>query len=190
MSQSAADIGVAPDVWISAMAGFAESVEVVNGEFVVRRVGGNPHHYVARRLAEEFERQWPGVTASAPANWALERGVDGKILLGRIPDVLVDGDDLITEEVFAGVPHAVVEVWSPGNTLAEMNTKRGEYRVAGLPVLLEVFLTESRDVHLEWTTNDGLRWTSAAVAAGEQLLHVTEPRPFSVTPNDLLRLRS
>lgn len=191
MSLSAPELGVPPDAWVSAAVGFAESVEIVDGEFVVRRLGGNPHHYVARRLAEEFERQWPGVTASAPGNWALRRTADGQILLGRVPDVLIDGDGLVTDEVFTGVPDAVVEVWSPGNTLAEMNTKRGEYRAAGLPVLLEVFLTDSRDVHLEWTTNDeGLRWTSTAVAAGEQPLCVAGPRPFSTVPNDLLRRRS
>ncbi len=92
--------------------------------------------------------------------------------------------------IFAGVPEAVVEVWSPGDTLGEMNAKRAEYRAAGLPVLLEVFLTESRDVHLEWTVNSGgLRWTSMAVAAGEQPLHVVEPRP-SIIPNELLRRRT
>jgi len=74
-----------------------------------------------------------------------------------------------------------------GNTLAEMNEKRRHYRLAGLPVLVEVFLTESRDVHLEWLTSDGDRWVSVAVATGEQSLQVADPRPFSVVPNDLLR---
>lgn len=188
MSMSAPARGVAVGDWVSAQAGFGESVDVVGGELVVRRIGGNPHHYVARRLADEFERQWTGVTASAPGNWALERTGDGRVVLGRVPDVLVDGDDLVSAEVFTGTPDAVVEVWSPGNTLAEMNAKRAEYRLAGLGVLLEVFLTESRDVHLEWmVTRDRLRWTSLAVAAGEHPLEVGEPLPFRVVPNDLLR---
>lgn len=156
---------------------------------MVGQIGGNPHHYVARRLAEQFERQWAGVTASAPGNWALHRDAVGRVQLGRIPDVLVDGDGdgLLADEVFDGLPDAAVEVWSPGNTRADMNDKRRDYRLAGLPVLVEAFLTDSRDVHLEWLVNDRDRWLSVAVATGEQPLKVADPRPFHVVPNDLLR---
>jgi len=126
--------------------------------------------------------------AGAASSRSLERTGDGRVVLGRVPDVLVGGDDLVAAEVFTGTPDAVVEVWSPGNTLAEMNAKRAEYRLAGLGVLLEVFLTGTRDVHLEWmVARDRLRWTSLAVAAGEHPLEVGEPAPFRVVPDDLLR---
>ena len=191
MSIPLADRGITPDAWVAALAGMSELIEVVDGEFVIKRVGGNPHHYIARRLAQEFERQWPDVVATAPGNWALTTSSDGKVVLGRVPDVLVDGAGLLEAEVFTGVPEAAVEVWSPGNTLAEMNTKRAEYRTAGLPVLCEAFLTEAQEVHLEWLVNDdGRRWSSIVVAVGEQQLSVTTPRPFSVAPNALLRRTS
>ncbi|MCI2238007.1 Uma2 family endonuclease [Paenibacillus sp. TRM 82003] len=88
------------------------------------------------------------------------------------------------------MPDAVVEVWSPGNTLAEMNDKRGQYRRAQLPVLLEAYLADGGDVHLEWLSNAGSHWASTAVAAGESTLSVpaTDQHPaFSVVPNALLR---
>lgn len=172
--------------WVAAERDLLEVVEVVDGEFVIKRLGGNPHHYIARRLAQAFEEQWRGAIATAPGNWALQLGVDGQVVLGRVPDVLVDGRQVLTESVFAGVPDAVVEVWSPGNTLAEMNAKRREYRATGLPVLLEAFLTDEGDVHLEWLANEDGRWASVAVAAGFGRLAVTEPRRFTVVPNDLL----
>lgn len=156
---------------------------------MVKLVGGNPHHYLARGLAEEFERQWPSVTAVAPGNWAL-RIEDGRVQSGRVPDVLVDGDALLTEAVFVGVPDAAVEVWSPSNTLAEMNDKRREYRDAGLPVLVEASITDNGDVCLEWLRRRESRWEPVAVAAGEDLLEVGDPRPFRVVPNALLRRQS
>lgn len=47
-------------------------------------------------------------------HWALDRDSDGRVQLGHVPDVLVDGDALLIDEAFEGVPDAVVEVWSPG----------------------------------------------------------------------------
>lgn len=187
MTVSAPRLGVSEAEWLGASAELDETVEVVGGELVAQKVGGNPHHYVAWRLAFEFERQWPDVRATAPGTWALERSLDGRVLLGRIPDVLVDGDDLLTTSVSDGIPDAAVEVWSPGNTLAEMNDKRRQYRLVGLPVLLEVFLTETLDVHLEWLVNADERWETVAVAVGEHALAVDAPRPFRIVPNDLLR---
>ena len=178
------------ETWLDAAAGVLERVEVVDGELVVRRIGGNPHHYLARRLAEEFERQWPGVIATAPGNWALQLTDAGDVVTGRVPDVLVNGSALLTDPVFAGVPEAAVEVWSPGNTLADMNAKRRDYRAAGLPVLVEAFLTDAGDVHLEWLVQQDGRWVTSAVAVGETTLEVSEPRPFAVVPNALLRPRA
>lgn len=175
------------DAWLGAAVQTIGLLEVVNGAFVVKRVGGNPHHYLAGRLAQEFERQWPEAVATAPGNWALEITPDGRVVLGRMPDVLVDGEAVLTESVFLGVPEAVVEVWSPSNTLAEMNDKRREYRAAGLPILVEAFLTEAGDVHLEWLVRREDRWVTAAVAVGTAPLTVRDPRQFTVVPNALLR---
>jgi hypothetical protein len=79
---------------------------VVGGEPVARRVGGNRHHYLARRLAEEFERQWPD-TAVAPGHWVLQM-TEGRVQLGRVPDVLVDRETMLTAPVFVGVPNLVL----------------------------------------------------------------------------------
>ncbi|NAZ75609.1 hypothetical protein GTQ99_09280 [Kineococcus sp. T13] len=189
MSVSAPRLGVPTDTWTSASAGFNERIEVVDGELTIRRIGGNPHHYIAQRLAQEFEAQWERY-ATAPGNWAITLAPDGSVLQGRIPDVLVNGESLITDEVYRGTPDAAVEVWSPGNTLGEMNDKRAQYRTAGLPVLLEAYLTDGATVHLEWLTNAGTHWASAAVAAGDSQLTVpaNDLHPaFSVVPNALLR---
>jgi Uma2 family endonuclease len=178
------------DAWLSAPAGFLELVEVVDGTFVIKKVGGNPHHYISISLVIEFERQW-GAVATAPGNWAVELAPDGGVVRGRIPDVLVDGDELRSVDVYVGVPQAAVEVWSPGNTLREMNEKRGEYRSAGLPVLLEAFLSDSGDVHLDWMVNLGSHWSTVATSEGEAPLEVPElpgvHAAFSVVPNALLR---
>lgn len=182
-------MGTTVEGWLSAMARTDELLEVVDGELEIKRVGGNPHHYIAGRLAAEFEQQWPGVVATAPGQWALAVRESGVLSRGRLPDVLVDGDQLLTEPVFTGIPLAAVEVWSPGNTLGEMNEKRAEYRAAGLPVLLEAFLTDSGDVHLDWLVRRELRWESAGNAVGDTELDVTDPRPFRVVPNLLLRPR-
>jgi Uma2 family endonuclease len=179
--------GITIEDWVNAARGPYERAEISNGEFVFRRVGGNPHHFVAHRLAEEFMRQWPEVIAAPPGHWALECTSEGRVIRGRFPDVLVDGESLITDPVFVGVPHVVVEVWSPENTLAEMNAKRFEYCAAGAPVFLEGFLTEDGDVHLEWQELDRGRWQFVAAAQGERELRVEGPRPFAVVPNDLLR---
>jgi Uma2 family endonuclease len=182
--------GMPLEAWMQAPASVLEFVEVVAGEPVVKRVGGNPHHYLARRLAEEFERQWPNVTAVAPGHWALQMTEAGRVQLGRVPDVLVDGDSLLADPVFLGVPDLVVEVWSPSNTLGEMNDKRREYRDAGLPVLVEASITDSGEVRLEWLGRGPGRWATVAVAAGEDLLEVSEPQPFQLVPNSLLRRRA
>ena len=179
---------VTVDAWLAAIETGDQLVEVVGGALVSKRVGGNPHHYLARRLAEEFERQWRGVTATAPGNWAVETAGD-VIVVGRMPDVLVDGDSLLSDPIFLGVPDAVVEVWSPSNTLGEMNDKRREYRTAGLPVLVEAFLTDSGDVHLEWLIQEGGRWATAGLAVGDTQLSIADPRPFTVVPNALLGRR-
>jgi len=176
--------GITHQQWVDAAVAGDHWVEIVGGEFVVRRVGGNPHHYVATSLARAFEDQWDAV-ACAPGNWSL-READGAVITGRIPDVLVNGPALLRQEVFTGVPEAAVEVWSPGNTLAEMNAKRQEYRAAGLPVLVEATLTDAGEVHLEWYLNSGDRWELAAVAVGDRPLTVDRPRAFSVVPNRLL----
>ena len=68
-----------------------------------------------------------------------------------------------------------------------MNSKRQEYRDAGLPVLVEAYITDSGDVRLEWLRQGAGRWDSVAVTAGETPLEITEPRPFRITPNELLR---
>jgi Uma2 family endonuclease len=187
MSVPATERGVSLEAWLSAEPGWLERIEVVDGELVVKRIGGNPHHQIARRLANEFERQWPEVSAAAPAYWAIQVNPDGNVITGRIPDVLVDGDSLDADAAFVGVPHAAVEVWSPGNTLAEMNEKRSLYRQAGLPVFVEAFLTDAGDVHLDWLVREERRWVSEAAAAGDTELVVSHPRPFRIVPNSLLR---
>jgi hypothetical protein len=189
MSLSARSLGVPVDTWTSARAGFEERIEVVGGELVIRKVGGNPHHRIAQRLALEFEAQWDGVYASAPGNWAVQLGHDGSVLLGRIPDVLVDGPSLNTHAVCVEVPRAVVEVWSPGNTLGEMNEKRSDYLTAHLPVLVEAYLTPEQQVHLEWLVNAHDAWVSTGTAVGDTPLVITatsEHPAFSVVPNHLL----
>ncbi|WP_432562028.1 Uma2 family endonuclease [Kineococcus sp. SYSU DK003] len=190
MSLGAAQLGVPVDTWLSAPAGFLEVVEVVDGVLVIKKVGGNPHHIIARRLADEFERQWD-VVATAPGNWAVEMAPDGSVVRGRIPDVLVNGPELFTEDVHVGVPVAAVEVWSPSNMLREMNEKRAEYRNAGLPVLLEAFLSDSGDVHLDWMVNLRSHWSTVAASEGDTILDVPAlsgvHEAFAVVPNTLLR---
>ncbi|MFG1921157.1 Uma2 family endonuclease [Cryptosporangium sp. NPDC048952] len=189
MSRPMRKSGISVDEWLAACeaAGPGQRVEIVDGEFVMRRVGGNPHHFVSYRIAEEFMRQWPGVIASPPAHWGLEFAEDGEMLTSRVPDVLVDGDSLVNDPVFVGVPQAVAEVWSPNNTLKEMNRKRREYREGGAPIFVEAFLTDTLDVHLEWLVLEGDRWVSVAAASGASQLRVGGSRPFSVVPNALLR---
>jgi Uma2 family endonuclease len=190
MSLGVPQLGVPVDAWLGASAGFLEVVEVVDGTLVIEKVGGNPHHYIATSLALEFERQW-GAVATAPGNWAIELAPDGAVVRGRIPDVLVGGDELRTLDVYVGVPTAAVEVWSPGNTLREMNEKRGEYRAAGLPVLVEAFLSDSGDVHLDWMVNLRTHWSTVAASEGESVLDVPARvgvhEAFSVVPNALMR---
>lgn len=96
----AATAGVTADDRLRALGHGDELFEVVDGLLVVKRVGGNPHRYLARRLAEELERQWPGAVATAPGQWAVQEGAAGVLTRGRLPDVLVDGDSLLTEPVF------------------------------------------------------------------------------------------
>jgi Uma2 family endonuclease len=111
----------------------------------------------------------------------------GRVQLGRVPDVLVDGDSVLTDPVFLGVPDLVLEVWSPSNTLGETDDKRRKYRDAGLPVLVEASITDSGEVRLEWLRRGRGHWETVAVAAGEDLLEVGDPHPIQLVPNNLLR---
>ena len=66
----------------------------------------------------------------------------------------------------------------------------GSGTIAGPPVFVEAYITDSGDVHLEWFARDDThpgRWTTLAAAAGETVLDVGGPRPFRVVPNRLLR---
>ncbi|WP_205752714.1 Uma2 family endonuclease [Cryptosporangium phraense] len=173
--------------WMAATAGDLEWVEVSDGKFVVKRLGGNPHHIVACELRNEFLRQWPESVAAAPGHWALRAFGEDHVSIARIPDVLVNGPAVRSTSIFAGTPDAVVEVWSPTNTLAEMNVKRREYRDAGAAVFLEAFLTDTFDVHLQWYVLDQGQWVLQAAAEGARELRVEGPRPFTVVPNSLLR---
>lgn len=181
--------GVPVETWTSAVAGVGERIEVVDGELVIRKVGGNPHHRIATRLAPAFENQWPGVYAAAPGNWAITLAPDGTVEQGRIPDVLVDGPSSNADPVCTEVPRAAAEVWSPGDTLAEMNEKRSQYLRAGLPVLSEAYSTAEQQVHLERLVNDGQTWRTAGTAGGATALTVPadDAHPgFTVVPDDLL----
>ena len=178
--------GLTVDDWLAAEVGTWEWPEVQDEKLVARPVSGNPHHVIARRLAAEAERQWPSSVATAPGNWVVEARGDGTLQTARIPDLLVGDPSLLTDSAFVGVPDLVAEVWSLGNTLAEMNRKRREYLAAGLPAFLEAFLTEDGDVHLEWLVPSDGRWVTEAVAVGDLPLGVTRPRPFRVVPNALL----
>ena len=161
-------------------------VEVAGGAFVVTRIGGNPHHYLASRLARQFEDQWSGCRATAPGLWVIDATVSGDVVVGRFPDVLVDGDDLITAPAYVGRPLAVVEVWSPSNTLAEMNQKRVEYLRGGAAVMLEAQVLDGGMIRLEWFVNAGDHWRAEHAAEGPDELVVASPRAFSIVPNALL----
>jgi Uma2 family endonuclease len=189
MSYPARRLGVAVDEWLAAneRADPGVRVEVVDGEFVIKRLGGNPHHIVACELRNEFIRQWPGTVAAAPCQWTLQSLSDDRVLGARIPDVLVNGPALKSASVYVGAPDAVVEVWSPTNTLGEMTIKRQEYLEAGAAVFLEAFLTATFDVHLQWYALDHGSWVLRAAAEGARELRIDGPRPFSVVPNALLR---
>ena len=178
---------VTVDAWLAAIETGDQLVEVVGGALVSRRVATRITTWLAGWPGSSSGR-WRGVTATAPGNWAVETAGD-VIVVGRMPDVLVDGDSLLSDPIFLGVPDAVVEVWSPSNTLGDMNDKRREYRTAGLPVLVEAFLTDSGDVHLEWLIQEGGRWATAGLAVGDTLLSIADPRPFTVVPHSLLRRR-
>ncbi len=116
--------GVSVEAWVQAPTSLLELVEVVGGEFVVKRVGGNPHHYLARRLAEEFERQWPGTVAVTPENWAL-RVRDGRVDLGRVPRRPRRRGRAADRP---GVRRGARRGGGGRNTLGEMNAKRQPYR--------------------------------------------------------------
>ena len=180
--------GLTVDDWLAAEVGTWEWPEVQDGELVARPVGGNPHHVIARHLAYEAERQWPGSVATAPGNWVVEARGDGTLQTARIPDLLVGDPSLLMDSTFDGVPDLVAEVWSPGNRLAEMNRKRREYLAAGLPAFLEALLAEDGDVHLEWLIPSRGRWVTEAMAVGDLPLEVNQPRPFRVVPSALLAL--
>lgn len=105
----------------------------------------------------------------------------------RQPDGPIDGRALAESDEFRGVPDAVVEVWSPRNTLAEMNAKRREYYDAGTPVFVEAYISDLGDVRLDWQVPTDRRgiWQTSAAAAGDIPLVIDAPRPFRVIPNEL-----
>ena len=164
-----------------------QRVEVFDGEFVATRIGGNPHHYLASRLAQQIESQWEGVRATAPGLWVLELTTSGDVAVGRYPDVLVDGDAIVRDPAFRGVPFAVVEVWSPSNTLAEMNQKRGEYLRGLAECMVEAQILSTGTVRIEWFVNAGSHWRVEGAAEGPDPLDVQLPRPFRLIPDSLLR---
>ncbi|MFI5955331.1 hypothetical protein [Cryptosporangium sp. NPDC051539] len=90
-------------------------IEIVGGEFVVHHVGGNPHNHVARRLAEEFERQWPGApvfveafltdTSDVQLDWHVARGGRRDLVAAARADteLRIDG-----ERPFVVVPNSLL----------------------------------------------------------------------------------
>lgn len=186
MSVAYAHRGVPVKVWLAQPWTADTRSEVVDGELVVTRIGGNSHHYLATRLAQQFELQWRGVRATAPGLWLLESTSSGSVNTGRYPDVLVDGDEIVTLPAYSGHPLAVVEVWSPTNTLAEMNQKRFEYLRGRAACFVEAQVLLTGAVRLEWFLNAGDHWRNLCSVEGQDELVVELPRPFALVPDSLL----
>jgi Uma2 family endonuclease len=167
--------------------------EVVDGVLVVRAEDemfrDRRHDRIATRLAAAIEEQWEVPAAATPV-WLMSGDEAEGLRRVREPDVLA-GAGLIGDEPgeFVGTPDVVAEIWSPSNSFGDMTAKRREYHDAGLPCLVEGFVDDDGTVRLQWYVRvDGAElWRLVASAAGDHELVVTEPRPFRVVPDDLLK---
>ena len=149
------------------------------------RPTGTPYHYLADRLARLIENQWPGVRAASPLTWLIESNLSGKVITGRFPDILVGDDSVYREAAFTGQPLLVVEVWSPTDTVAEMNGRRLDYLRAPARYLAEVQVLSVGVVRISCFINAVDHWRFIAGAEGPDELVVDVPNRFSVVPNKL-----
>lgn len=184
------------DEWARAVDTFGWA-EVVDGVLVVRAEDqmfrDRRHDRVATRLAAAIEEQWDVPAAATPV-WLLSGDESTGLRRVREPDVLA-GTGLAGDEPgeFVGTPDMVAEIWSPSNSVGgmvgDMAAKRREYHDAGLPCLVEGFVDDDGTVRLQWYVRvEGAElWRLVGSAAGDRELVVTEPRPFRVVPDHLLK---
>jgi Uma2 family endonuclease len=103
---------------------------------------------------------------------------------GLIPDVVVLDFDPVGVSVAGEHVVLVAEVWSPGNSRAERETKVGAYAAAGVPYLWTVVLDEDRhasEVAAARLENGHYRIVDVA-APGQVALFTAAPVPVSFDP--------
>lgn len=160
-------------------------IEIVDGAIVVNPAPSRPHQRIVRRLAQILEE------ASAPG-WRADIDVDLRLadvpLHVRRPDVAIydaalpDDDELRPQHCLM-----VVEVVSPGSTVADRMDKPAEYARVGIRHYWRVEIDEDRKPTIFRHRLDPATGMYASAGASTGTMVISDPFPISVDLGELNR---
>lgn len=161
-------------------------LELILGYLHVTPAPGGPHQHVSFRLARVLD---DAITASGRTDLNMLQAVAVRISTafrtGVIPDIAVVDTDIDQASFAPENLVLAVEVWSPGNTREERDTKVAGYAAARVPYLWVVEIPVGRPAAFSGYTlgEHGYRQEVRAVAG--ETVKAPGPVPVVVNTGDL-----
>ncbi|WP_167488984.1 Uma2 family endonuclease [Nocardia terpenica] len=156
-------------------------LELILGYLYMTPAPGGPHQRVSFRLARLIE---DAVEAAGRLDLAVLPGVAVRISTafrtGVIPDISVVHDDSEHTSFGAHSLQLAVEVWSPGNSQEERDTKIAAYAGAGVRYLWTVELPRGRSVKFSGYRLSGGEYDLEVFAEAGEVVTAPGPVPVKV----------
>lgn len=161
-------------------------LELILGYLHVTPAPGGPHQHVSYRLARVLD---DAIMAAGRTDLHMLQAVAVRIntafRTGVIPDIAVVSTDIDQTSFSPESLVLAVEVWSPGNTRDERDTKVAGYAAARVPYLWVVEMPVKRPVTFTGYTLGEHGYRQEVRAAAGETVRVPGPVPVVVNTADL-----
>ncbi|MBV8932153.1 MAG: Uma2 family endonuclease, partial [Kutzneria sp.] len=157
------------------------------GYWVASPTASGPHQYASDELRMAIKDALRAAGRSdLYAVTAIATKISTALRTGLIPDVAVLNSRPIGVSFPPEALELVVEVWSPGNTRSERDTKMAAYAGAGVPFLWTVDQAETSVVLTTYRLESGRYVRDLRAGTGERVRITAAPVPVEVGLDDLL----